>query len=146
MLHSHIIQMCEIDITNLKTRNSRNWFRYEIFYYLWVKGFSTWGERDISFLCWLLLHHQLSTQPMRGARSTQNRLASPRSESQPSLSDAGTQHTAFSRIPKSSPHASGHDVIPLLSLIYYLGILFWHMWMTHPPRVRVDPCVNVAPN
>ena len=25
-------------------------------YYLWVKGYSTWGERDTIFLCWLLLH------------------------------------------------------------------------------------------
>ena len=28
----------------------------------------------------------------------------------------------------------------------YLGFLFWHLWMTHPLRARVNTCVNVAPN
>ena len=100
------------------------------------KGFSTWGERDTIFLCWLLLHRQLSTQSTRGARSAQSRLASPSSESQPSSSEAGTQLTAFSQIPKSSTHASGHDVIHLPSPIFYLGILFWLLWMTHPLSAR----------
>ena len=122
---------------NLKTRN---WFKYETFIHLFeFKGFSTWErerERHTIFLCWLLLHRQLSTQPTHGAHSTQSCLASPSSESQPSSSEAGTQLTAFSQIPKSSAHASGHDVIHLPSLISYLGISFWHLWMTHPPRVR----------
>ena len=30
------IRVCEIDKGNLLTRNSRNWLRYETFYYLWV--------------------------------------------------------------------------------------------------------------
>ena len=73
------------------TRNSRNWFRNKTFYYLFeFKGFSTWGERDTIFLCWLLLHHQLSIQPMCGTLSAQSRLASSRSES---------QLTAFFQIP-----------------------------------------------
>ena len=60
-------------------------------------------ERETIFLCWLLLHRQLSKQPMRSARSAQSRLASPSSESQPSSSKARTQLTAFSQI---SDHAS----------------------------------------
>ena len=48
-----------------------------------------------------------STQPTRGARSAQSRLASPSSESRLSRSEAGTQLSAFSQIPKSSAHASG---------------------------------------
>ena len=32
-------------------------------------------ERDTFFLCWLLLHRQLSTRPTRGARRAQSRLA-----------------------------------------------------------------------
>ena len=146
MWHTHNTQMCEIDIGNLKTWNSRNCFRYEIFYYLWVKDNSTWGERDAIFLCRLLLHRQLSTQPTCSARSAQSRLSSLRSESQPSRSEAGTQLTAFSQIPKSSAHAFGQDVIHLPNPISHLGILFWHLWMTHPPRARVNTCVNVAPN
>ena len=130
---------------NLKTRN---WFRYETFIHLFeFKGFSTWGERDTIFLCWLLLHRQLSTQPTRSARSAQIRLASPRSESRLSRSEAGTQLTAFSQIPKSSAHASGawrHSTSPALNS--YLGFLFWPLWMTHPLRAQVNTCVNVAPN
>ena len=80
-------------------------------YYLWVKGYSTWGERDTIFLCWLLLHRQLSTQPTRGARNAQIRLATPSSESRPSRLEAGTQLTDFFQISKSSAHTSGPEVI-----------------------------------
>ena len=129
LLHTHNIRMCEIDIGNLKTRNSRNWFRYETFYYLWVKGYSTWGERNIIFLCWLLLHRHLSTQPTRGARSAQRRLASPSSESQPSSSEAGTQLTAFSQI---SAHASGawrhpNTLVPNPIWDFYFEISEWYI-------------------
>ena len=147
-----MIQICEIDIMfiniyrNPKTWNSQNWFRYKTFYYLWVKVNSKWVERDTIFLCWLLLHRQLSTQPTRGSRSAQSRLASPRSESRLSRSAAGTQLTTFSQIPTSSAHASRHDTIHLPSPISYLGFLFWHLRMTHPLRARVNTCVNVAPN
>ena len=51
-----------------------------------LKVFRHERERDTIFLCWLLLHRQLSTQPTHGARSTQSRLASRSSESQPSSS------------------------------------------------------------
>ena len=119
-----------IEHRNPKTRNSRNWFRYETFIHLFVfKGFSTWGERDTLFLCWLLLHRLLSTQPTRGARSAQSRLASPSSESQPFFSEAGTQLTAFSQI---SAHASGawrHPntlfLIPICD--FYFDISEWHI-------------------
>ena len=110
----------------------KNWFRCETFIHLFeFNGFSTWGERDTIFLCWLLLHHQLSTQPTRGARSAQSPLASPRSESRLSRSEAGTQRTAFSQIPKSSAHASGawlhsHLVtIPIWD--FYFDISEWHI-------------------
>ena len=122
--------MCETDIGNLKIQNSRNWFRYETFIHLFeFKSFSTWGERDTIFLCWLLLHHQLSTQPTHGARSAQSHLASPSSESQPSSSEAGTQLTAFSQI---SAHTSGAGRHPntLVSIPiwdFYFDISEWHI-------------------
>ena len=100
-------------------------------YYLWVKGYSTWGEkeRDTIFLCWLLLRSQLSTQPTCSARSTQSRLASPSSESQSSSSEAGTQLTAFSQI---LAHASGAWRLPntLVSIPiwdFYFDISEWHI-------------------
>ena len=122
--------MC--DIGNLKHETLRNWFRYETFIHLFeFKGFSTWGERETHnfFLCWLLLHRQLSTQPSRGARSAQSRLASPTYESQPSSSAAGTQLTAFSQI---SAHASGawhhpNTLIPIPICDFYFDISEWHI-------------------
>ena len=99
-----MIRICEIDIMFINVyRNpkTQNWFRYETFIHLFeFKGFSTWGERDTIFLCWLLLHHPLSTQLTHSARSAQSRLASPSSESRLSRSEAGTQLSAFSQIPK----------------------------------------------
>ena len=70
----------------------------QVLYYLWVKGYSTWGERDTIFLCWLLLHRQLSSQPTRGARSAQICMVSPSLECRLSRSKVGTQ-LCFSHIP-----------------------------------------------
>ena len=89
-------------------------------------------ERDTILLCWLLLHRQLSTQPTRGARSAQSRLTSPSSESQPSSSEAGTQHTDFFQI---SAHTSGawRHPNPLVSIPiwdFYLDISEWHILST----------------
>ena len=142
--------MCEIDIGNLKTQNSQNWFGYETFIHLFeFKGFSTWGERDTIFLCWLLLDHQLSTQPTRGARSIQSRLASLRSESQPSSSEAGTQLTAFSQI---SAHACGawHHPNILVSFPiwdFYFDISEWYIlsacaWTTALMLHLTNPCAK----
>ena len=127
--------MCEIDIGNLKTRNFTKLLKVRNIYSpFWVKGFSTWGERErhAIFLCWLLLHCQVSTQSTRGARSAQSRLASPSSESQTSSSEAGTQLTAFSQI---SAHASGawHHPNTLGSIPiwdFYFDISEWHILST----------------
>ena len=87
-------------------------------------------ERHTIFLCWLLLHRQLSTQPTRGTRSAQTRLASPSSESQLSRSEAGTQLTAFSQIPKIlSPRfrcmTSFTPPGPISYLEFYFDICEW---------------------
>ena len=125
--------MCEIDIGNLKTRNFTKLVQVRNFITFELKGFSTWGERDTIFLCWLLLHLQLSTQPTHCARSAQSHLASPSSESQPSSFEAGTQLTAFSQI---SAHASGAWCHPnTLVLIpiwdFYFDISEWHILSAH---------------
>ena len=93
-------------------------------------------ERDTIFLCWLLLHCQLSTQPTRGTCCAQIRLASPSSESRLSHSEAGTQLIAFSQIPKSSAHASGAwcHLPPLVSIPiwdFYFDISEWHIFSMH---------------
>ena len=116
-------------------------------YYLWVKGFLTWGARDTIFLCWLLLHHQLSTQLTRGARSAQIRLASPSSESRLSRSEAGTQLTAFSQIPKIlSPRfrcmMSFTPPGPISYLGFYFDICEWRIL----PARAWTPVLMFAPN
>ena len=86
-------------------------------------------ERHTIFLCWLLLHRQLSTQHTPGARSAQIRLASPSSESQLSRSEAGTQLTAFSQI---SAHAScawrhPHPLVSIPIWDFYFNISESHI-------------------
>ena len=81
----------------------------------WVKGYSTGGERDTIFQCWLVLHPQLSTQPTRGARSAQSRLASPRTECRLSRSEARTQLTAF--LKSQNPHPTLPDMTSFTSLV-----------------------------
>ena len=46
----------------------------------------------------------------------------------------------FFKFPKSSAHASGawRHSHPLVQ--FYLGFLFWHLWMTHPPREHLHSC------
>ena len=126
----------------------RNWFRYETFIHLFeFKGFSTWGERDTIFLCWLLLHHQLSTQPTRGTCSAWSRLASPSSESQLPCSEEGTQLTDFFQISKilspcfrSMTSLSSPD--PNSSQGFYFDICEWRII-----RARAwTPVLMFAPN
>ena len=58
-------------------------------------------------------------------------VALPRSEPQLSHSEAGTQLSAFSQIPKIM-----HDVIHTPWSQFLTGFLFCHLWMTPPPRMR----------
>ena len=38
--------------------------------------------------------------------------------------------------------ASGQDVIHVLGPIPDLGFLLWHLWLSHPPRTRVNTCAQ----
>ena len=38
--------------------------------------------------------------------------------------------------------ASGHDVIHVPDYISYLSFLLWHLWLSHPPRTRVNTCTQ----
>ena len=38
--------------------------------------------------------------------------------------------------------ASGHDGIHVPHIISYLGFLLWHLWLSHPPRTRVNTCAQ----
>ena len=107
------------------------------------------SERDTIFLCWLLLHCQLSTQPTHSARSAQSHLALSSSESQPSSSEAATQLTAFSQI---SAHASGvwrhpNTLVPIPIWDFYFDISEWHIlsmraWTPVLMLHLTNPCVK----
>ena len=122
------------------------------FYNLWVKGYSTWGERDTIFLCWLLLHRQLSTQPTRGARSAQSRLASHRSESQLFRSEAGTQLTDFFSNPqilclRSGSWRHSHPLVLITIRDFYFNISEWHIlsaraWTPALMLYLTNPCAK----
>ena len=101
----------------------------KLFITIELKSYSTWGERDTIFLCWLLLYRQPSIQPTRGARSAQSRLASPSSESQPSSSESGTQLTAFSQILAHASVAWRHPntLVPITIWNFYFDISEWHI-------------------
>ena len=133
-----MIQICGIDIGNLKTRNFTKLVQVRNFYSpFWVwRFFDMRRKRHTIFLCWLLWHRRLSTQPTRGARSAQSRLASLSSESQPSSSQAGTQLTDFSQIPQIL-NASGHDVIHISWSHFLSGIILTSLNDTSSPRARV---------
>ena len=142
MWNRHNVHKMFINI--YRNPKTRNWFRYETFIHLFeFKGFLSWGERDTIFLCWLLLHRQLSTQLTRGARSAQIRLASPSSEFRLSSGCRNSTHCFFSNL---SPRF--RCVMSLISPgpNSSLGFLFWHLWMTHTLRACVNTCGNVATN
>ena len=89
------------------------------------------------FLCWLF-----HLTPPRAAHfidpnwshrgETKNRLPSSRLES---------QLTIFFQIPKSSA-LPGMTSFTSPVFIFYLGFLLWHLWLSHPPRVRVKTCTQ----
>ena len=46
----------------------------------------------------------------------------------------------FFKSTNHQPIASGHDVIHIPSSISYLGFLLWYLWLSLPPRARVNIC------
>ena len=150
MWNRHNVHKMFINI--YRNPKTRNWFRYETFIHLFeFKGFSTWGERerDTIFLCWLLLHRQLSTQPTCGARSAQSRLASPSSEIQPSSSKAGTQLTAFSQISGYASDAwrNPNTLVPIRIWDLYFDISEWYIlsagaWIPVLMLHLTNPCAK----
>ena len=123
----------------LKHETLRNWFRNETFYYLWV-----WRFLDMS-----RERHKLSmlifTSASHHARHPPQVLGELR-KSTVFFRDRKSTVWLFSN-PQNPPHTLlVHNVIHIPGLISYLGFLFWHFWMTHPPRACVNTCAHVAPN
>ena len=69
-------------------------------------------------------------------------LASASSENQLPSSCFESQQTVFFKFQNPQPIASGHDVIHVPGPISYLGFLLWHLWLSHPPRTRMNTCTQ----
>ena len=85
------------------------------------------------------------TQPTRGhpnwsgLTQIKNRLPSSSVESQLTV--------FFFKSQNPQPITSGHDVIHIPSLIFYLGFLLWHLLLSHPPCICVNTytqCVHLT--
>ena len=50
----------------------------------------------------------------------------------------------FSYTINPQPTLPVHDVIHTSRSHFLSEILFWHLWMTHPPRARVNTCAHVC--
>ena len=113
-------------------------------YYLWVKGHSTWGERETqSFYAdcfWIC------SNPRAAPHLQTTSLTAAGPESQPSLSDAGTRQTAFLKSPKSSA-LSGMMSFTSSGPISYRGIfILTSVNDTTSPRAlmlhHTNPCTK----
>ena len=72
---------------------------------------------------------------------TKNRLPSSRLESQLFRSEFKSQLTVFFfQIPKSSALWAWRHSRPRFNS--YLRFLLWHLWLSHPPRARVNTCTQ----
>ena len=50
----------------------------------------------------------------------------------------------FLKSQKSSAHASGAWCHPHPLVLFPTGVLFWHLWMTHPPHTYMNTCAHVC--
>ena len=121
-----------------------NWFRYETFYYLLEFKVFRQVERETQFFSMLAFPsephhvrhpcHKLLVWPRRAPKIDFPCLS-------PNLnslvrSQISTVFFSNSKILSASRHDVIHDPGP----IPYLGFLLWHLWLSRPPRVRVNTC------
>ena len=105
-------------------------------------GFSTRGERETQFFyadCSSVLSSQLTDPTNARAHSAvHTALASPRSEKSAQFKSQLLLLFEITKNPRPS----------LLGMTSFtspgLGFLSWHLWLSHPPCVRVNTCVNVC--
>ena len=131
--------MCEIGRGDLKTRN----FTKFLFIFLSLKVFRH-EESETQYFnadCFYIV----SSQPNQRAAPVAHKSSglAQLCMSTYSFEDRNSTHYIFSNFsPRfrcvTTPTSPGHHS--------YLGFLFWHLWLTHPLRSRVNTCVNVAPN
>ena len=142
-----MIRICEIDIGNPKLkRHSRNWFRYETFYYLFELKVFRNKERERHNLSMLTAFTSSALNPTNARRPLRTN-SSGLAQLWISRSEAGTQLTAFSQIPKIlSPRFWCMTSFTPPGLISYLGFYFdIYEWRILPARAWT-PALMFAPN
>ena len=79
-----------------------------------------------------------------GTPSQTTGLASPSSENRLASSKPKSQLTVFFffKYQNPQPIASVHDIIHFPGHISSLGLLLWHLWLSHPPRARMNTCTQ----
>ena len=131
-----------------ESENTRNtlttlfWFRYETFIYLFEFKVFRHDERETQFLTMLSVRTSSAlnslTQPTirhpadpnwSGLTQIKNRLPS---------SCVEYRLTAFFQIPKSLPGRMSFTS----PVLFPLGFLLWHLWLSHPPSARVNTCTQ----
>ena len=133
--------MSEIDIGNpnyttfTKLLQVRNFITFELKVIRHVERETQSFSADYFYIC---------PKPRAAPHLQTTGLASVSPESQPSLRTQEVNSLLFLKFQKSSAHASGtwrhsSPLVPFLS-----GVLFWHLWMTHPPRARVNTCAQLT--
>ena len=126
----HYVYTSHIGISKFEKHVMTSQFKYETFYYLWVKGFDVRKRDTHSFYSGFFI-----CPPAQHARHLPQR--SPRaSENQPSRSVSGSQLTDFFKISPNPPRTSGawchsHS----LTSVSHLELV-WHLWVRHPLCAR----------
>ena len=100
-------------------------------------------ERGTIFLCWLFHLPPSCAAPV--AHIFVWPLRAPKVDPSRSESSFQLHKLTFSKFPKSSACASDawRHSHPLVNISIW-DFLFWHLWTTSPPRVRVNTCAQVC--
>ena len=136
-----------MDVWN-RHRESNNTKLYEIssgtklFIIFEFKGYLTWGERDTTFLCWLLLHLPQTTCDTPSANYWSG-LGGPRKSTFP-FGRRNSTHCFFSNSSNPQTTLPVHDVTHTSWSYFLSGVLFWHLWKTHPPPTRMNTCAYIC--
>ena len=145
MKHTHNIRMCEIDIKNPKYTTITKLVQVQNFIHLFELNVIRHEERErhTIFLCWLLLHLPQTTSGTPSANYWSG-LGGRRKSTFP-FGRKNSTNWLFSNSPNPQCFREWRHSPQLVSFPIW-EFLFWHLWMTHPPRTRVNTCVNVATN
>ena len=147
-IHTDTENVCNVH-THMH-RNPKNmkhlwlsWSRYETFIYLFEFKVFRHEERETQFLPMLTFPSDPTTC---GTPPQTTGLASASSENRLPSSSVESQLTVFFKFQSPQHIASRPDGIHVPSLIFYLGFLLWHLWLSYPPRAREHLHSMCAPN